>query len=75
MSTNATATLVSGYARIEAANLVGLTVACARSIYKQGASIPDSARAMLNGRVADPETVIASGDLLVFDEPTGTKGQ
>lgn len=75
MDTIQSAVLVSGYARIEAANLVGLSVASARHMYKQGASIPESARATLNGRVVTGETIIADGDLLVFDEPTGTKGQ
>jgi hypothetical protein len=69
------AVLVSGYARIEAANLVGMTVACARSMYKLGASIPESARATLNGRVVTGDAIIGDGDVLVFDEPTGTKGQ
>lgn len=71
---NPQATLISGYARIDAANLVGLSVASARNMYKQGASIPESARATLNGAEAEGDTILAEGDILVFDEPTGTKG-
>ena len=74
MSTGDTAVLVSGYSRIESTALVGLSVACARSMYKQGASIPDTARASLNGREVGGDVIINAGDTLVFDEPTGTKG-
>ena len=74
MSTTPKATLISGYARIDAANLVGLSVASARNMYRQGASIPTSARALLNGEEVDGETLIDEGDILTFDEPTGTKG-
>jgi len=75
MSTNsAQATLISGYARIDASNLVGLSVASARNMYRQGASIPASARATLNGGEAADGDILEEGDILVFDEPTGTKG-
>jgi hypothetical protein len=69
-----TAVLVSGYSRIEANILVGLSVASARNMYRQGASIPESARATVNGRTAETDTILKAGDVLVFDEPTGTKG-
>lgn len=68
------ATLVSGYARIENADLVGLSVATARSRYATVASIPTGARAQVNGREASGEKILAAGDILVFDQPTGTKG-
>lgn len=69
------ATLISGFARIDADNLVGLSVASARNMYKQGASIPDSARATVNGTEADGSQILEEGDILTFDEPTGTKGK
>jgi hypothetical protein len=74
MSTAPQATLISGYARIDARNLVGLSVASARNMYRQGASIPDTARAVLNGEEVSGDTIIEAGDVLTFDEPTGTKG-
>ena len=75
MSTNGPiATLISGYAKIESERLVGLSVASARSQFAQGASIPQSARAAVNGRQAAADQILVAGDVLVFDEPTGTKG-
>ena len=74
MSTPANAVLISGFARIEAASLVGQSVDCIRGQYKQAASIADSARATLNGRSVTGDTIVRAGDQLVFDEPTGTKG-
>lgn len=74
MSTTETATLISGYARIDAANLVGLSVASARNMYQQGASIPADARATLNGEEVEGDTIIGAGDILTFDQPTGSKG-
>jgi len=69
------ATLVSGFARIDSDTLVGLSVASARNMYKQGASIPDSARATVNGAEAADGQILAEGDIITFDEPTGTKGK
>lgn len=71
---DAIATLVSGYARIENADLVGLSVTSARSRYGTVASIPSGARATINGREAAEDQTLSEGDILVFDQPTGTKG-
>ncbi len=68
------ATLVSGYSRIDSENLVGLSVASARNMYRQGASIADTARATLNGAEVEDSVLLEEGDILAFDEPTGTKG-
>jgi hypothetical protein len=43
-------------------------------MYRQGASIPTEARAVLNGDEVNGETIIEAGDILTFDVPTGTKG-
>jgi len=74
MSTVEKATLISGYAKIDSATLVGLSVASARSQFAQGASIPTSARATVNSEVVEGDYLLQAGDVLVFDEPTGTKG-
>jgi len=71
----ATATLVSGFANLESADLVNLSISSARARYAQAASIPTGARAVVNGASAEDNYILRAGDTLVFDQPTGTKGQ
>ena len=73
-STPATATIVSGFARITNTDIVGLSVATARQRYLQAASIPANARAQVNGAAANETYIVKAGDTLVFDQPTGRKG-
>lgn len=69
-----TATLISGYTEFASEDLIGLSVASARARYASTFNIPDGARATLNGVLASGEAILAPGDELVFDAPTGTKG-
>lgn len=68
------ATLISGYSRIDSADLDGLTVETARSIYGDPFGIPADARSTVNNTVVSGDYVLSSGDTLVFDQPTGQKG-
>jgi hypothetical protein len=69
-----TATLISGYTDFSSEDLVGLSVASIRSRYGSTFSIPDGARATINGVAAAEDATLQAEDELVFDAPTGTKG-
>lgn len=68
------ATLVSGYSRIETQDLDGITVGAARAQYAEPFGIPADARSTVSGTVVADDYVLAAGDTLVFDQPTGQKG-
>ena len=67
-------TIVSGSANFSSEDLVGLSVASARNRFKAALNIPTTARASIRGEAVDGEFILGSGDVLQFDEPTGTKG-
>lgn len=69
-----TATLICGFTNIENTDLVNLSVASIRARYANHATIPEGARAQINGELAEETDIVRSGDVIVFDMPTGTKG-
>ena len=69
-----TARLISGYSEYESTDLVGLSVASIRSRFGATFNIPEGARATINGVVAAEDAILAAGQELVFDAPTGAKG-
>jgi len=73
MST-ATARLVSGMTDHQGPELVGMSVASIRSRFGSTFSIPDGARATINGVEAAESATLVADDEVVFDRPTGTKG-
>jgi hypothetical protein len=66
-------TVITG-AHVQSLPLVNMTVGNARHLLQASFNIGPQAMALINGRPAQPETVLQQGDTLEFVHQAGEKG-
>jgi len=67
-------TIMCGVNSLPTDKAVGMSVGDIRKKYRDTLSIPNGARAILDGKPVDDETVVRSGQELEFVKETGEKG-